>query len=323
MGSVNAALMQHGYLILAVVVFLEAIGIPVPAAIALLVSGGAAARGVLQIQYVAGIAVLAMMAGDTLMFLLGRYTGWWLLGLLCRVSLNPEACILRSADSFYRRGRTLLVIAKFIPGINTMAPPLAGSMNMRATTFLRLDLAGALLYTGSYLLVGYLFSGALDAVTRGYDSAGRVVGWVVLALVIGYLLFRVWLWGKGRALSAVPFAQPEDVVRELAEGAPVYDVRSHGYFDPKATRIQGSRRLDPNALHQSGADIPGEGRVFVYCTCVRQATSTRVARELQTMLLGKNVRVTVIQGGLRAWVKAGLPVEDVPAEEVASLPAFN
>ena len=323
MGSVNAALMQHGYLILAVVVFLEAIGIPVPAAIALLVSGGAAARGVLQIQYVAGIAVVAMMAGDTLMFLLGRYTGWWLLGLLCRISLNPEACILRSADSFYRRGRTLLVIAKFIPGINTMAPPLAGSMNMRATTFLRLDLAGALLYTGSYLLVGYLFSGALDAVTRGYDSAGRVVGWVVLALIIGYLLFRVWLWGKGRALSAVPFAQPEDVVRELATGAHIYDVRSHGYFDPKATRIQGSRRLDPNALHQSGVDMPGEGRIFVYCTCVRQATSTRVARELQTMLLGKNVRVTVIQGGLRAWVKAGLPVEDVPAEEVASLPAFN
>ena len=323
MGSLNAALMQHGYLILAVVVFLEAIGVPVPAAIALLISGGAAARGVLQIHYVVGIAVLAMMVGDTLMFLLGRYTGWWLLGLLCRVSLNPESCILRSADSFYRRGRTLLVIAKFIPGINTMAPPLAGSMNMRAFTFLRLDLAGALLYTGSYLLVGYLFSGALDAVTRGYDSAGRIVGWIVLALIVGYLLFRVWLWGKGRALSAVPFAQPEDVARELATGAPVYDVRSHGYFDPKATRIQGSRRLDPNALHQSGVEMPGEGKVFVYCTCVRQATSTRVARELQTMLLGKNVRVTVIQGGLRAWVKAGLPVEDVPPEEVASLPAFH
>jgi membrane protein DedA with SNARE-associated domain/rhodanese-related sulfurtransferase len=323
MGSLNAALTQHGYLILAVVVFLEAIGVPVPAAIALLISGGAAARGVLQIQYVVGIAVIAMLTGDTLMFLLGRYTGWWLLGLLCRVSLNPESCILRSADSFYRRGRTLLVIAKFIPGINTMAPPLAGSMNMRAFTFLRLDLAGALLYTGSYLLVGYLFSGALEAVTRGYDSAGRVVGWIVLALIVAYLLFRAWLWAKGRALSAVPFAAPEDAARELATGAPVYDVRSHGYFDPKATRIQGSRRLDPNALHQSGVEMPGEGKVFVYCTCVRQATSTRVARELQTMLLGKNVRVTVIQGGLRAWVKAGLPVEDVPPEEVASLPAFD
>jgi rhodanese-related sulfurtransferase len=257
------------------------------------------------------------------MFFLGRYTGWWLLGLLCRVSLNPEACILRSADSFYRRGRTLLVIAKFIPGINTMAPPLAGSMNMRAITFLRLDFAGALLYAGSYLAVGYVFSDALGAVTRGYDSAGRVIGWIVLALVIAYLLFRVWLWIRGRALSAVPFAHPEEAARELATGAPVYDVRSHGYFDPKATRIQGSRRLDPNALHQSGAEMPEQGNVFVYCTCVRQATSTKVARELQTMLLGKNVRVTVIQGGLSAWVKAGLPVEDVPPEEVASLPVFE
>jgi len=256
--------MQHGYAILAAIVFLEAIGIPVPAAVALLIAGGAVARGMLQAQYVLGIAVFAMLAGDTLMFFLGRYTGWWLLGLLCRVSLNPEACILRSADSFYRRGRMLLVIAKFIPGINTMAPPLAGCMNMRTFTFLRLDLAGALLYVGSYLVVGYVFSGALEVVTRGYDSAGRVIGWIVLALVTAYLLFRVWLWVRGRTLSAVPFAQPEEAARELATGAPVYDVRSHGYFDPKATRIQGSRRLDPNALHQSGAEMPEAGTVFVY-----------------------------------------------------------
>ena len=99
-----------------------------------------------------------------------------------------------------------------------MAPPLAGSMNMRTLTFLRLDLAGALLYAGSYLLVGYVFSGALEAVTRGYDSAGRIGGGIVLALVIAYLLFRVWLWVKGRALSAVPFAHPEDAARELAAG---------------------------------------------------------------------------------------------------------
>ena len=314
---------QHGYSILFAAVFLESIGLPLPAALALLVAGAAAGSGVLHAPYAMIGAVLAILAGDTLMFVLGRYTGWWLLGLLCRVSLNPEACILRSADSFYRRGRTLLVIAKFIPGINTMAPPLAGSMNMRPLTFLRLDLAGALLYAGSYLAIGFIFSGALEVVTRGYDSAGRIVGWIVLALVIGYLLFRTWLWVKGRALSAVPFADPEEAAREQASGAPVYDVRSHGYFDPKATRIQGSRRLDPNALHQSGVEVPRQGNVFVYCTCVRQATSTRVARELQTMLLGKNVRVTVIQGGLRAWVKAGLPVEDVPPEEVASLPAFE
>src|SRR5471032_2845184 len=183
MGSLNSALMHHGYAILAVIVFLEAIGVPVPAAVALLIAGGAVARGVLHAQYVLGIALLAMLAGDTLMFLLGRYTGWWLLGLLCRVSLNPESCILRSADTFYRRGRTLLVIAKFIPVINTMAPPLACSMNMRFAPFLRLDFAGAVLYIGAYFGIGYLFSGALDAVTRGYHTVGRIAGWFMIALV--------------------------------------------------------------------------------------------------------------------------------------------
>lgn len=323
MDALNTALAEHGYAILAAVVFLEAIGIPVPAAIALLISGGAVARGVLLFPYVACIAVFAMLAGDTLMFLLGRYTGWWLLGILCRVSLNPETCILRSADSFYRRGRTLLVVAKFIPGINTMAPPLAGSMRMRMGTFLRLDLAGAMLYAGSYILVGYMFSGALDIVMRGYDSAGKAVGWAVIALVIVYLLFRIWMWAKGRAMAAVPFATPADVARELARGALVFDVRSHGYFDPKATRIQGSRRLDPNAIRQPEVGLPQDGELFVYCTCVRQATSVRVAQELLKVVDVSRVRVTVIRGGLRAWIKAGLPVEDVPAGEVAALPAFE
>src|SRR5258706_9475783 len=101
--------------------------------------------------------LLAGLAGDALMFLLGRYTGWWLLGLLCRLSLNPENFILRSADAFYKRGRTLLLFAKFVPGINTMAPPLAGSMNIRWTQFIRLDAAGAALYIGAYWTLGYLF----------------------------------------------------------------------------------------------------------------------------------------------------------------------
>jgi membrane protein DedA with SNARE-associated domain/rhodanese-related sulfurtransferase len=323
MASWTTTLVHHGYLLLAGAVFLEAIGIPVPAALALLIAGGVAAHGVLQVPYALAVALLAMLAGDTLMFLLGRYTGWWLLGLLCRVSLNPESCILRSADSFYRRGRTLLVIAKFIPGINTMAPPLAGSMNMRLALFLRLDVAGALLYIGAFFGVGFVFSGAVDAVTRGYNTMGQVLNWIVISLIAGYAGFRVWTWVKGRESGVVQFASPADAARALAEGAYVYDVRSHGYFDAKAVRIQGSRRLDPNALHQSSVAAPDEHAVYVYCTCVRQATSTRVARELQTMLQDRGLSVAVIRGGLRAWTKAGLPVEPVPSDEMTALPVFE
>src|SRR5580658_5607888 len=319
MGTLNAALAQHGYSILAAIVFLEAIGVPVPAAVALLIAGGAVAGGVLQAQYVLGIALFAMLVGDTLMFLLGRYTGWWLLGLLCRISLNPEACILRSADSFYRRGRKLLVIAKFIPGINTMAPPLAGCMNMRLSQFIRLDLTGAALYILSYFFVGFAFSGALEAVTKGYRTFGRVVGWVVIALLGGYVALVLWRWIRERRRRTVSFAIPADAAHAMSTGAWIYDVRSHGYLDRKALRIRGSRRLDPHTLHQSNEKIPAGQLVFVYCTCVREATSVRVARELEN----RGVQVAVIKGGLRAWKSAGLPVEAVPLEEMAALPAFR
>jgi membrane protein DedA with SNARE-associated domain/rhodanese-related sulfurtransferase len=312
-------LAAHGYAILFATVFLEAVGFPVPAALALLIAGGASATGSLQGAYAVLGALAAMLAGDTLMFLIGRYTGWWLLGVLCRISLNPESCILRSADSFYRRGRKLLVIAKFIPGINTMAPPLAGCMNMRLLQFIRLDLAGAALYIVTYFTVGFVFSGALQAVTKGYRTFGRAVGWIVIALVAGYVALLLWRWIRERRLRPVAFAIPSEAAHAMKGGACIYDVRSHGYLDRKAMRITGSRRLDPHTLHQSNEEIPAGQLVFVYCTCVREATSVRVARELEK----NGIRVAVIKGGLRAWKRDGLPVEAVPAEEIAVLPVFG
>jgi len=312
-------LAAHGYSILYAAVFLEAVGFPVPAALALLIAGAASASGSLQAPYALAGALAAMLAGDTLMFLMGRYTGWWLLGILCRVSLNPESCILRSADSFYRRGRMLLVMAKFIPGINTMAPPLAGCMSMRFAQFLRLDLAGAALYIVAYFVVGFAFSDALEAVTRGYRTFGRGVSWVVLVLIVGYVALQLRRWIRERALAAVAFAIPSEAADALGAGACIYDVRSHGYFDRKAIRIRGSRRLDPHTLHGSSEEFPAGQLIFVYCTCVREATSARVARELEK----NGIRVAVIKGGLRAWKRAGLPVEAVPPGEVAALPAFG
>src|SRR5580704_11449866 len=187
MEALLSDLSRHGYAILFAAVFLEAIGIPIPAALALLIAGAASARGVLVPWRAAAGALSTMLLADTSMFFLGRYTGWWLLTLLCRLSLNPESCILRSADAFYRRGRTLLVFAKFVPGINTKAPPLAGSMNMRFAQFIRLDAAGATLYAGGYFAVGFLFSDALESITRGYETFGHIVAWIVAAGLAIYI----------------------------------------------------------------------------------------------------------------------------------------
>jgi membrane protein DedA with SNARE-associated domain/rhodanese-related sulfurtransferase len=319
MESWTTALAHHGYALLFAAVGLEAIGLPVPAALALLIAGAAAANGTLRAASAIGGSIGATLAGDTLMYLLGRYTGWWLLGLLCRISLNPEGCILRTADSFYRRGRLLLVFAKFIPGINTMAPPLAGSMNMRFWPFLKLDLTGTVLYVVGWFGVGFVFSDFLEALTRGYQLFGRLLGWSVGILVAGYCIFQIGRWLRVRPQAAVPLVLPEEAAREMTSAdAWICDVRSHGYLDAKATRIRGSRRLDPNALNRSKGALPLDRPVFVYCTCLREATSARVARDL----LAEGIRVAVIKGGLRAWKKAGLPIEPVPPDEVARFPAF-
>ena len=307
-------------MILFAVAFLETFGLPIPAALALLVAGAASARGLLNPWWAAGGSILFIATGDTLMFLMGRHTGWWLLSLLCRLSLNPETCILRSADAFYRRGRTLLVFAKFVPGVNTMAPPLAGSMNMRFAQFIRLDAAGATLYAGGYFLVGFLFSDALETITRGYETFGHIVAWIVAAGLAIYIGSRVWGWRKARELRQAPFVEPAEAARELMAGsAVVYDVRSHGYYMPNAVRVEGSRRLDPNGLNQVELDFPLDKHVFVYCTCWRDATSAQVAHTLRK----RGVLCSVIRGGLQAWKKAGLPLEAIPAEEVSALPVFE
>jgi membrane protein DedA with SNARE-associated domain/rhodanese-related sulfurtransferase len=320
MDTLLKGIAEHGYSLLFAAVFLESIGIPVPAALALLIAGGASARGDLNTVAALGCAVSAMLVGDIIMFLVGRLTGWWLLGLLCRISLNPESCILSSAASFYHRGRTVLIFAKFIPGINTMAPPLAGSMNMRPIQFLALDGTGATLYVGTYFTVGYLFSDLIGSITNGYHKFGEVMAGVLMVAAAGYVGYLIWMWMKGRRLRSVPMVSPSDAARALSsEGAVIYDVRSHGYYDRDAVRIPGSKRLEPNAIHQFDEHVEAGKLIFLYCTCVREATSARVAEALRE----KGVNSVVIEGGLRAWIKAGLPTEVVPIEEIISLPSFR
>src|SRR5712691_5977243 len=175
---------RHGYALTFALLLAEAIGLPFPAAIALVAAGAAVAAHTLWGPYVLLACITALLLGDSVQFWLGRFTGWALLGFLCRVSINPETCILRSAESFYKRGKMTVVIAKFIPGVNTMAAPLAGSMRMRFWQFLRLDFAGALVYATTYLVVGYLSRDFLAALLRGFHAAGQAVE----AVVVGALL---------------------------------------------------------------------------------------------------------------------------------------
>lgn len=145
---------QHTYIATAAATFLACVGMPLPVSVLLLVAGAAAHGGHLDLLQLLPPVWLAAVAGDTLLYVGGRFTGWWLLAMLCRLTTNPEQCIFRSADYFYRHGPHTLLFSKFILGLGAMAAPLAGSLNMRLGRFLRLDAAGAIFYTSTWILLG-------------------------------------------------------------------------------------------------------------------------------------------------------------------------
>jgi len=261
---------HHGYALTFSLLLAEAIGLPFPAAIALVAAGAAVAAHTLWGPAVMLAAITALLIGDTAQYWLGRYSGWALLGFLCRMSLNPETCILRSAESFYKRGKVTLVIAKFIPGVNTMAAPLAGSMNMRFGQFLRLDFAGATLYSLTYLAVGYISRDFLAATLSGFHAAGRAMEVVVLVAVIVYAGYRLMQFARHGKYRIVPRIQVHELAARLAsEDAGkvlIADVRSHGYYDRGTERIKGSIRIEPNNLEEEIKTLSKDKDIYLYCT---------------------------------------------------------
>ena len=261
---------HNSYLFLALVCFAEAVGLPVPAALAILTAGAVSAYGGVHLYFVIAAGALTMVVGDIILYFAGRFSGWALLGILCRLSVNPETCILRSAEYFYRRGRQTLLFAKFIPGINTMSPPLAGSMKMRVGDFLVYDTLGAIFYVGAYAVAGNLFSDALRALTRGLRSAGFAVEVVVAIGVIVYAIYRIWVYRKYRLLDVIPRIPAEELAKRLASDAAqnllIADVRSHGYYDADSERIAGSIRLEPNNLVDEIKHLPKDQEIYLYCT---------------------------------------------------------
>jgi len=270
MNDLLSLISRHGYLFLAIVCLAEALGLPLPAALAILTAGAVAAYGGLHFYLVFGIALLSIICGDVILYFMGKVSGWALLGFLCRLSANPETCILRSAEYFYRRGKLTLLFAKFIPGINTMSPPLAGSMKMRLGDFLQYDTMGAALYVGAYAVAGYLFSDALRAITRGLRSAGFAAEVIFGLGLAAYLVYRIWVYRKYRLLDVIPRVPAEELARRLASEAAenmlIADVRSHGYYDADSERIAGSIRIEPNNLIEEIKNLPKDHEIYLYCT---------------------------------------------------------
>ena len=318
---------HHGYAVVGVVLFLAAIGLPLPVALTLLAAGAAVHSG-LNPSLIVPLAWLAALSGDVLLFFGGRYTGWWLLTGICRFSMNPEQCIFTSANSFYKRGPQTLLVAKFIPGLATIAAPLAGSLHMRFGRFIVLMATGEALYCSMWLVTGYVFNLFLRIVSSWLESLGHAVLIGILVFAVGYGLMLLVFTLKARRYRKIDRISAESLKERLDientnRVVIIADVRSHNYYDPGMQRIKNSIRVEPNRLQEEIEALrefmAPECEIYLYCSCIRDTTSVRVAHALQQA----NCQTKVIQGGMKAWVRAGGEVELVPASDIHHLPQFD
>lgn len=321
-------IMHHGYVVSALVLFLAAIGVPLPASTVLLTAGAVAHTGGLNFWAVLAMTWAGALTGDTLLFFGGRNTGWWLLSILCRASVNPEACIFSSAGYFYKRGPRTLLFAKFVPGLGAMAAPIAGSLNMRTSRFLRMDALGALGYCSAWLAAGYIFSTFIQQIIQSFARVGHAVLLLVVLAILIYGAVLMVFTLRARQSGAIEKISAAGLHERLQALTPdklivIADVRSHGYYDPGMQRIKNSIRVEPHRLQEELIALrefmAPECEIYIYCSCIRDTTSLRVARKLAA----ENCRTQVIEGGLKAWIKAGGAMELVPEADLQKLPRFE
>jgi len=182
---------HHGYAVTSIVVFSACCGLPLPLSVVLLTAGAAAHGGSLNLGLVIACAWTAALAGDLVMYVGGRYTGWWMLTNICKFSLNQEACVFGSASQFHKRGPRALLVAKFIPGLAEVSSVLAGSLSMRPRRFLLLDGLGILLYVTWWSVAGFVFARFLRVALSWVERVGHVTEAMLAGIVVLYVLWVV------------------------------------------------------------------------------------------------------------------------------------
>ena len=262
-------LTRYGYVVLFALVLAEQVGLPIPAVPALLGVGALVGAGRMSPVLVLGVVLAASLPPDIVWYELGRRRGSRVLSLLCRISLEPDSCVRRTENLFIERGRNALVIAKFVPGLSTVAPPLAGMVGIARWQFLLLDALSALLWAGTWIGLGYLFSDALELVASRADRLGSWLAVLVAAALGGYVLLK--FVNRRRLFRSLRIARitPEELKRRLDAGdesLAIVDTRSALDVTAAPYVIPGAIWIAAEDIDQRHREVPRDRDVVLYCT---------------------------------------------------------
>ncbi len=306
METVTEGLRQYGVLLVFANVLLQQLGVPVPALPTLVVAGALSATGVLSAPAVLAAAIGGSLLADTVWYAAGIRYGRPVLTTLCRVSLSPDSCVRQSEDRLARWGAWALVIGKFVPGLSTVAPPVAGLVGLPPRTFALASAAAAALYFGLSLALGVLFHDqvnvVLDAAAEHAGLAGPALA-LALAAYVAYRWLRRRLFLRRLRLARVSI---EDLQRLIDAGAApaILDVRS-ALTREREPGIPGAVAATLDELDVARLPFAPGQEIVVVCSCPNEASAALVARRL---IEAGFPNVRPLAGGLEAWIAAGLPL---------------
>lgn len=268
MNALLAAVVAHGELLLFLYVLADQLGVPVPAAPVLIAAGGLAAAGRLSLPAAVGLTMLATLAADLTWYAVGRVGGARVLGVLCRVSLEPDSCVRRTEDVFLRHGVRFLLFAKFVPGLGTVGPPLAGALGVGVLRFSIYAATGALLWGGAWLVLGYGAGQAAERVVTRAGQLGTIVAVTLVVVITTYVIAK--FVQRRRFLRSLRIARisPDELGRQLAAGDKPLIVDLRSAVDVKLTpyALPGATRLAVEDLEQGRVEVPRDRDVVVYCS---------------------------------------------------------
>jgi len=303
-------LLSYGYLLLFGWVFIEQLGAPLPAVPVLLAAGALSAEGQMSLTLAFAAGLVASLIADSAWFLIGRRYGHHVMRILCKLSLEPTTCVRRTQNSFGQNRGSMLVFAKFVPGLATLAPPVAGENGMSLALFLYYDGLGSALWVGLLLVGGRFFADLLHQNAALLNWVGQFSGALLVVGIAAFLIARIVRRGMVLKELAAARLEPEELKAWLDAGDDVFivDLRHPLELVPDPVTLPGARHISPDSLARRQAEIPRDRDVVLFCSCPSEATAAKTAMTLQK--LGIN-RVRPLRGGLDAWRELGYPVEAV------------
>lgn len=314
MASAPADLLtQYGLAVIFVWAFAVQAGAPAPAVPMLLGAGALSGAGRMHLGLAIAAAVAATIAADVVWYSLGRSHGTRVLEVLCRFSLDPDSLIRHAKERFVAHRLRYLVLAKFLPGVNPLAAGLAGAVPIRLVRFALYAAAGALLWAGAWMVVGYLGADVIAVIATRAGHLGTPLVIAIVAALVLYLAYKAAR--RQRFLRHLRKARitPIELKRRLgaADQPVIFDLRTTLDVEATPYAIPGARWISPETLDEPHQLINKNSEVVFYCAEPKEATSARRA-----LLLTRHgyTNVHPLSGGLEGWREAGFDVEPLHVE---------